>query len=185
MQGSFRPFKMAWSPCRMSMQYTGGYWVHWGILSTLGNSLSTSGDTIISVADIMSTAGRCSVHWGVLWAHWGDTMMSVGDIMSTPVFPMTSQCTHDIPQCTEYPVVLMISPHCTHDIPPLFSCGGGGFVWGCCLQTFFCAYSLAWWWGSSIVLYWVSMVLWGGCMLACLLCWYFHFPSILFLDIFL
>ena len=54
-------------------EYTGGCSVHWGIMSTL-ESVQYSGDTMMSVGDIMSTAG--------VFSTLGDNMMSVGDIMN-------------------------------------------------------------------------------------------------------
>ena len=134
----------------MSVQYTGGYAVHWGIsLSTLGDVQYTGG--------FIEYTGGCSVHWrdimstlGVLstlgvfstvgdaMSTVGDTMMSVGEyheyiggcsvhwdfLTNSIVFPtcimISPWCTHDIPQCThDIPTVSMISlsvlsiPHCT------------------------------------------------------------------------
>ena len=67
------------------------------MFSTVGDAMSTVGDTMMSVGDIMSTAE------GVQY-----TGVSIHSI----VFPMTflhimisPWCTHDTPQCTEYPLV--------------------------------------------------------------------------------
>ena len=73
--------------------------------------------------------------------------------------------------------------------------GGGGLREGLVssglLQCLFVGVMASWafcWWGSSIVLYGVFGSPWfrerGVCGL-CLLCWYFDFPSIFFLDFFL
>ena len=124
----------------MSVQYTGGCSVHWGmslntlvVFSTVGDIMSTTG-VFSAVRDIMSTAGGFGT-LGVTMNMLVDTMSSMGDIISTPGdvqyindFPMTS---HHIYRDT--PCVLMISPsvlnapqcthdisHCTHDIPPVY-----------------------------------------------------------------
>ena len=77
-------------PCIMSVQYTWGRLVHWGIsLSTLGDIIEYTGGCSLHWGDTMSAAGDIMMSMGVSWVQrWvfstlGDIMMSVGDIMST------------------------------------------------------------------------------------------------------
>ena len=104
------------SPCIMSVQYTRGCAVQWGMFSKPGRNHEYSGGYH------EYTAG-CSVHWGVSWVHRGDIMVNVWEghwqnnwiCMETPVY-WTS------------PGVLMISPtlikafrQCSHGIPLVYS----------------------------------------------------------------
>ena len=58
------------------VQYAGGYHEYTGGVQYSRDTMSTAGDTMMSVEDIMSTPG--------VFSTLGDTTMSVGDIMSTP-----------------------------------------------------------------------------------------------------
>ena len=79
--------------------------------------------------------GECSVQWGDTMSTLGDTMMSVGGYheytrgcsvqwgfhTNSIVFAMTlPHIYHDIPQCTEHPQCTHDIPHCTHDIPLVY-----------------------------------------------------------------
>ena len=82
----------------MSVQYTGGCSVNWGISLSTPGVFSTLGDT-------MSTLG--------------DIMMSVGDIMSTPGDIQYTGVSIQIQLFFQWPspIFIMISSRCAHDIP--------------------------------------------------------------------
>ena len=67
---------MEFSPCIMSVQYTGGCAVHRGMFSTPGVIMST-------VRGYHEYSGGCSVHQGVIMSTVGDTMSTLGDVQYT------------------------------------------------------------------------------------------------------
>ena len=102
-------------PCIMSVQYTGGCSVHWGVQYTGG---------------IIEYTGGCSVHWGHIMSTPGDvqyTGVSPGVSIQiqlfsrwpSPTFIMISPWyTHLIfPQCTEHPPVYSWYPSGLLHIP--------------------------------------------------------------------
>ena len=107
----------------MCVQYIGGCSVHWGVLSTLGDSMSTSGDIMISCGGYHDYIGGCSVHRG--FQYWNEMLLS--DLLSHMNHDIP-RCTHDIPPMNSWyppdvlmisPDVLTVSPWCTEH-PPMY-----------------------------------------------------------------
>ena len=66
-------------PCIMSVQYTRGYSVYWGIsLSTPRGYHEYTGEYHHECGGYHEHSGEFSVHWGDTMITLGDTMMSVG-----------------------------------------------------------------------------------------------------------
>ena len=105
-----------------------------GVFSTLGDSkmcvgdimstvgmFNTLGDTMISVGDIMSTRGMFStMGFPYKFSCFPNDlpptfiMISPGVLMISPQCTEHPQCTHDIPQCTEYHPLYCTPPvYCT------------------------------------------------------------------------
>ena len=103
------------------VQYIGGIsWVHQGMFSTLGDTMSTSGYTMSTSGGISWVHQGCSVHRGVIMMHMGE---KVGKNLSISIENSNvlniSRCTEHPPMYSWYlPDVLMISPWCIHGIPP-------------------------------------------------------------------
>ena len=87
------------SSCIMSVQYTKGCAVHWGISSTPGDNMSTVGDIMNTLRGVQYTGAYHDKYGG---RSMGKQLNLYGNssVLNIP------QCTHDIPQCTEH-------PHCT------------------------------------------------------------------------
>ena len=88
----------------------GGYYEYCGVVSTVGDTilcnLSTVGDIMIHVWDIMSTVG-CSVPWGIqITKHSSPTVH-----MISPMYIMIFSTVLSIPHGTQD------IPHIYHDIP--------------------------------------------------------------------
>ena len=95
----------------------GGYHMYNGEggVQYAGDTMSTLGDSMMSVGDIMSTPGDVQ-YSGVsiqiqLFSQW-----------SSSTFIMISQCTHDIPHCTEYPPLYCIFSGVLHRHYPEWEC---------------------------------------------------------------
>ena len=88
------------STLRDVSEYTRGCSVQWG------DTMSSQGDTMMSVGEYHKYTGGCSVHWGF---HTNSIVFPMTFYMISPGVLMIS-C-----QCTEYPApsVVVISPRCT------------------------------------------------------------------------
>ena len=87
--------------------------------------MSTSGDIMMHVGDIMSTSGGYHEYiGGISLVHRGDIISTLGeDIISTSgdiMMHVGEQVGKNHSISIENPDVLNI-PQCTHDIPPMYS----------------------------------------------------------------
>ena len=103
------------------VQYAGGIsWVHWGLLSTVRDVMSTLGGDHDGYGGYHEYSGGVQYTGGYHEYTGGDTMMRTpGFPYKLIVSPMTFPHIYPefLPGVLNAPSVLMISPHCTHDIP--------------------------------------------------------------------